>query len=82
VISNTGTTTLTNWALKFTFANGQAITQLMNGSYTQSNGTVTVTNLCLQWHAGSGRFRQSRFQGKLERNEICPERFYAEWTNL
>ncbi len=45
VIPNTGTTTLSGWSLAFSFANGQVITQLWNGSYTQSGGAVTVTNL-------------------------------------
>lgn len=44
-ITNTGTTTLTSWTLKFTFAAGQTITQLWNGTVTQSDSNVTVTNL-------------------------------------
>lgn len=43
-ITNTGTTTINGWTLKFSFANGQTITQLWNGSYTQSGASVTVTN--------------------------------------
>ncbi len=45
VITNTGTTTINGWTLTWTFANGQTITQLWNGSYTQSGGNVSVTNL-------------------------------------
>jgi hypothetical protein len=44
-ITNTGTTAINGWSLKFTFPNGQTITQLWNGSYTQSGSAVTVTNL-------------------------------------
>jgi hypothetical protein len=44
-ITNTGTTTINGWTLQFSFANGQTITQLWNGSYTQSGSTVTITNL-------------------------------------
>ncbi|HEY0756833.1 MAG TPA: cellulose binding domain-containing protein [Ktedonobacteraceae bacterium] len=44
-ITNTGTTAINGWSLQFSFANGQAITQLWNGSFTQSAGNVTVTNL-------------------------------------
>jgi O-glycosyl hydrolase len=44
-ITNTGTTTMNGWSLKFTFPNGQTITQLWNGSYTQSGSAVTITNL-------------------------------------
>ena len=45
VIYNTGTTTINGWTLTWTFANGQTITQLWNGNYTQSGGNVSVTNL-------------------------------------
>ena len=32
------------WTLAFSFAAGQSITQLWNGSFTQSGSAVTVTN--------------------------------------
>lgn len=44
-ITNTGTTAINGWTLKFNFANGQTITQLWNGAYTQTSGAVTITNL-------------------------------------
>lgn len=44
VITNTGTTAWSNWTLKFSFANGQTITQLWNGNASQSGSAVTVTN--------------------------------------
>jgi endo-1,4-beta-xylanase len=44
-IINNGTTALSNWTLTWSFANGQTITQLWNGSETQSGANVTVTNL-------------------------------------
>lgn len=44
-ITNTGSTAINGWSLQFSFANGQTITQLWNGSYTQSGSAVTVTNL-------------------------------------
>ncbi|HET8841857.1 MAG TPA: cellulose binding domain-containing protein [Ktedonobacteraceae bacterium] len=43
-ITNTGSTAITSWSLQFTFANGQTITQLWNGSFTQSGANVTITN--------------------------------------
>jgi endo-1,4-beta-xylanase len=42
-ITNTGGSAINNWTLSWTFANGQTISQLWNGSYTQSGATVTVT---------------------------------------
>ncbi len=43
-ITNTGTTPINGWTLQFSFPNGQAITQLWNGSYTQSGSAVTISN--------------------------------------
>jgi glucuronoarabinoxylan endo-1,4-beta-xylanase len=44
-LENTGTTNISSWTLTWTFANGQTITQLWNGSETQSGANVTVNNL-------------------------------------
>jgi hypothetical protein len=44
-INNAGTTAISSWTLTWTFTNGQTITQLWNGSETQSDSNVTVTNL-------------------------------------
>jgi endo-1,4-beta-xylanase len=44
-INNTGTVSISNWTLTWTFANGQTITQLWSGSETQSGSAVTVTNV-------------------------------------
>jgi len=43
-ITNTGSTPLNGWRLRFTFPNGQVITQLWNGLVAQSGGDVPVTN--------------------------------------
>ncbi|HZO75425.1 MAG TPA: glycoside hydrolase family 9 protein [Ktedonobacteraceae bacterium] len=44
-ITNTGTTAINGWNLQFSFANGQMITQLWGGNFTQTGATVTITNL-------------------------------------
>ncbi|MBK9927672.1 MAG: Ig-like domain repeat protein [Anaerolineales bacterium] len=44
-IQNTGTTTINNWTLTWTFPNGQTITNMWNGNYTQSGSVVTATNM-------------------------------------
>jgi alpha-galactosidase len=44
-ITNTGSSTINSWSLAFSFANGQTITQVWNGSDTQSGSQVTITNL-------------------------------------
>jgi hypothetical protein len=44
-ITNTGTTALSSWTLTWTYGGNQQITQLWNGSVTQSGQSVKVTNL-------------------------------------
>ncbi|HKF50647.1 MAG TPA: cellulose binding domain-containing protein [Terracidiphilus sp.] len=43
-IKNNGTTAISSWALAWTFANGQTITQFWNGVESQNGATVTVKN--------------------------------------
>jgi endoglucanase len=45
-ITNTGSTTINGWTLKWTFPSGQVIQPgAWNGTFTQSGSAVTVTNL-------------------------------------
>ncbi|NYI04183.1 cellulose binding domain-containing protein [Allostreptomyces psammosilenae] len=43
-IRNTGTTAIDGWTLKWSFPNGQRITQIWGGTHTQTGADVTVTN--------------------------------------
>jgi hypothetical protein len=43
-IANGSSTAVNGWQLKWAFANGQVITQLWNGTVSQSGAAVTVTN--------------------------------------
>lgn len=43
-IQNTGTVAFDNWTLQWTFPGQQQVTDLWNGSFTQTGETVTVTN--------------------------------------
>jgi hypothetical protein len=43
-ITNTSSAAINGWNLQFSFPNGQTISQLWNGSYTQSGSAVTITN--------------------------------------
>ncbi len=45
IIENTGTVGVTSWTLKWTFPGNQQITNLWDGSYSQSSATVMVNNL-------------------------------------
>jgi hypothetical protein len=53
-ITNTGTTSWSNWTLTFSFANGQTITQLWNGNVSQSGSNVTVTNASYNGSVAAG----------------------------
>ena len=44
LIENTGTTTLNNWTLQWTFAGNQAVTDLWDGNVAQNGANVTVTS--------------------------------------
>ncbi len=43
-VENTGGTPFTGWSATWTYANGQKVTQLWNGTWGQSGATVSVTN--------------------------------------
>ncbi|MFF5157601.1 cellulose binding domain-containing protein [Streptomyces sp. NPDC000348] len=43
-LTNTGSATWNGWSLTWSFADGQKISQLWNGSHTQSGAAVTVRN--------------------------------------
>jgi poly(hydroxyalkanoate) depolymerase family esterase len=43
-ITNTSTTAINGWTLRFSFANGQVITTSWNGIFSQTGSQVTVTN--------------------------------------
>jgi len=45
VITNNGASAINGWTLTWSFAGNQAVTNLWNGSYTQSGKNVSVTNL-------------------------------------
>ncbi len=54
VVKNTGSGTLNGWSLHWTFPGSQTITNLWNGSYTQSGETVTVSNASYDGSLASG----------------------------
>uniref|UniRef100_UPI003F55BE0C cellulose binding domain-containing protein n=1 Tax=Peterkaempfera podocarpi TaxID=3232308 RepID=UPI003F55BE0C len=43
-LKNTGTTAVDGWTVKWSFGNGQQITQLWNGTLTQSGASVSVAD--------------------------------------
>jgi len=53
-VTHTGGTPITGWTVSFTFANGQTITQVWNGTLQQSGAAVTVRNLSWNGTLGTG----------------------------
>jgi lysophospholipase L1-like esterase len=53
-VTNTGNAPMHGWTVRFTFANGQTITQSWSGTLTQSGAAVTVTNMSYNGSLGSG----------------------------
>jgi glycosyl hydrolase family 12/cellulose binding protein with CBM2 domain len=54
VVKNTGSGTLNDWSLGWKFPGSQAISNLWNGSYSQSGETVTVSNASYNGSLASG----------------------------
>jgi len=44
-VGNPGTAAINGWTVKWTFANGQSISQLWSGTLTTSGAAVTVKSL-------------------------------------
>ena len=81
-INNTGTTAINGWNLQFTFPNGQAITQLWNGSYTQSGSAATITNLSYNASIPAGSMPSSEpgFNGSWSGSNSPPTSFTLNGT--
>jgi len=82
-ITNTGTTAINGWTLTFTFPNGQTISQLWNGSYTQSAGNVTITNLSYNGSlsAGATLLSPPGFNGSWNGSNGVPTAFRLNGVN-
>lgn len=76
-ITNTGTTAINGWTLTFSFTNGQTITQLWNGSYTQSGANATITNASYNGSLAPGATMGSSpgFNGSWSGSNTVPTSF-------
>lgn len=66
-VTNSGSTPTAGWTVVLAYANGQVIQQLWNGTYTQSGGTVAVTNMS--------------YNGVLNPSGTTSFGFNASWNN-
>lgn len=75
-LTNTGTTTLNNWTLAFTFPNSQqAITQSWNSTYAQSGSQVTLTNTSYNGTLAAGASVSPGFNGTWSGSDPTPTAF-------
>jgi cellulase/cellobiase CelA1 len=81
-ITNTGSTAINGWSLQFSFPNGQTITQLWNGSYTQSGAAVTITNASYNGSLAPGGTLSSPpgFNGSWSTTNSAPTSFTLNGT--
>ncbi len=81
-ITNTGSTPINGWSLQFSFANGQTITQLWNGTYTQSSSAVTITNVSYNGSIPPGGTASSEpgFNGSWNGSNAAPTAFTLNGT--
>uniref|UniRef100_UPI0020104B72 cellulose binding domain-containing protein n=1 Tax=Sphaerisporangium perillae TaxID=2935860 RepID=UPI0020104B72 len=71
-VKNNGTSAISGWTVKWTFANGQTITQLWNGSVTQSGSAVTVKNASYNGNLGAGASTTFGFNGSWNGTNAVP----------
>ena len=80
-IQNTGTTAWTSWTLTWTFANGQTISQLWNGTETQSGANVTVKSLSYNGSIpAGGSYSGMGFNGTRNGANAVPTSFAVNGT--
>ncbi|MFE9670856.1 cellulose binding domain-containing protein [Microbispora bryophytorum] len=75
-IVNRGATAVKGWRLGWTYGTGQAVTQLWDGSYTQSGSKVTVTNASYNATiAANGGSVSFGFLGRWDNANPAPKQF-------
>ncbi|WP_174505148.1 cellulose-binding domain-containing protein, partial [Streptacidiphilus carbonis] len=60
---NHGTAAVNGWSVAWTFPDGQKITQLWNGSFSQTGSAVTVTNTSYNGTIAAGGSASFGFNG-------------------
>lgn len=83
VITNTGTTVINGWTLRFSFANGQTLTQGWNGNFSQTGSVMTVTNVSVNSSipAGSSLSVEPGFQATWNGTNASPTAFTLNGSN-
>jgi beta-xylosidase len=71
---------ISNWTLTWSFGAGQSITQLWNGSYTQTGANVTVTNASYNASIPTGGNTSFGFNGSWTTSNPLPTAFALNGT--
>jgi endo-1,4-beta-xylanase len=79
-IANTGGSTVSGWKLAWSFTGGQTISQLWNGSVTQSGPAVTVTNASWNGSIPAGGAQWIGFLGNVTGSNPAPTSFTLNGT--
>ncbi len=74
-LTNTGSSAINGWTLTWTFANGQTITQLWNGTVTQSGSNVSVINASYNGTIAPGGNTNFGFNGSWNGSNAAPTAF-------
>jgi endo-1,4-beta-xylanase len=75
VISDTGSSAISGWTLKFTFPGDQLITSDFNGTASQSGENATLTNASYNGAIASGGSTTVGFQGTWTSSDAAPTSF-------
>ncbi|MEQ4303554.1 PQQ-dependent sugar dehydrogenase [Plantactinospora sp. B6F1] len=71
-VRNNGTSTLNGWTVRWTFTNGQTISQLWNGTLTASGSSITVRNVSWNGTLGANGSATFGFQGSWTGTNSAP----------
>jgi hypothetical protein len=74
-VTNTGTSAINGWTLKFTFPSSQQVTQGWNGTFTQSGANVTITNASYNATIPAGASVNPGFNGSWSGSNPSPTAF-------
>ncbi|MFF0243341.1 glycoside hydrolase family 9 protein [Streptosporangium sandarakinum] len=69
---NEGASAISGWTVSWKFANGQTVTQLWNGSHTQSGADVTVRNISWNGNLAPGATAAFGFTGTQNGTNAVP----------
>jgi cellulase/cellobiase CelA1 len=80
-ITNTGSSAVNGWTLKFTFPGDQKITSGWSGTPSQSGENVTITNASYNATIAAGANTSLGFQGTWTSSDAVPTAFTLNGSN-